>query len=69
MLDPLKEVNYNDGMANKKLPTEIRDYFVKMGRTGGKLGGRIRADKLSERRRSEIARKASEARWGKRGGA
>ena len=67
MLDPLMDVKYNEGMASKKLPPDIKDYFVKMGRTGGKLGGRIRADRLSQKRRSEIARKASEARWGKKG--
>jgi hypothetical protein len=33
------------------------------GRTGGKKGGPARAAKLSPERRSEIARKAAEARW------
>ena len=53
-------------MKAKKLPSEIRAYFVKMGSEGGKMGGRIRADKLSGERRAEIAKKASEARWAKR---
>jgi hypothetical protein len=66
MLDPLMEVKYNSHMATKKLPQDIKAYFVKMGSKGGKLGGRIRADKLSRERRSEIARNASVARWGKR---
>ncbi len=29
----------------------------------GRLGGRARADKLSKKRRAEIAKKAAEARW------
>jgi hypothetical protein len=33
------------------------------GRNGGKKGGPARAAKLSPERRSEIARKAAEARW------
>jgi hypothetical protein len=41
-----KGVMYDEGMA-KRLPADIRAYFVRMGRTGGKLGGRIRAEKLS----------------------
>ena len=32
----------------------------------GRVGGRARADKLSPKRRAEIARRAAEARWGRR---
>jgi len=68
MLDPLMDVKYNCGMATRKLPPEIQAYFVKMGSKGGKLGGRIRADKLTGERRAEIARNASAARWAKKHG-
>lgn len=34
-----------------------------LGRMGGLKGGRIRAERLSPRRRREIARRAAEARW------
>jgi hypothetical protein len=37
---------------------------VALGRKGGLKGGRARADKLTPERRSEIARRASQARWG-----
>ena len=60
-----KGVMYYEGMA-KRLPADIRAYFVRMGRTGGKLGGKIRAEKLSPERRKEIARNAIAARWAKR---
>jgi hypothetical protein len=36
---------------------------VEGGRKGGKKGGKARAAKLSAERRSEIARKAAQARW------
>jgi hypothetical protein len=41
---------------------------VELGRQGGLKGGPARAAKLSARRRSEIARKAAAARWGKSSG-
>lgn len=38
---------------------------VALGRKGGRVGGRARADALTPERRSEIAREAAAARWGK----
>jgi hypothetical protein len=35
------------------------------GRTGGRRGGKVRAERLSANERSEIARKAARARWDK----
>jgi hypothetical protein len=39
---------------------------VRAGRLGGKKGGPARTAKLSPERRREIAKKAAQARWGKR---
>lgn len=39
---------------------------VALGRLGGQKGGAARAKKLTAEERSEIAKKAAEARWGKR---
>jgi len=36
-------------------------------RKGGQLGGPLRAKSISAQRRTEIARKASRARWSKKG--
>lgn len=36
---------------------------VARGKAGGSKGGKLRAEKLSPERRSEIARKAAQARW------
>jgi hypothetical protein len=38
---------------------------VALGRLGGLKGGKARAQKLTPKRRSAIARKAAGARWGK----
>jgi hypothetical protein len=38
---------------------------VSLGRLGGLKGGPARAAKLSKKRKSEIAKKAAAARWGK----
>ena len=38
---------------------------VALGRKGGLIGGKARAESLSAKRRSEIARKAVTARWKK----
>ncbi|MGE0144577.1 MAG: hypothetical protein AB7I19_13620 [Planctomycetota bacterium] len=37
---------------------------VALGRLGGLKGGKARAKKLSKNRRSEIAKKAAQKRWG-----
>ena len=39
---------------------------VTLGRLGGLKGGKARAQKLSKKRRSEIAKKAAETRWAAR---
>lgn len=38
---------------------------MELGRRGGLKGGPARAAKLTKKKRSEIAKKAAEARWGK----
>jgi hypothetical protein len=52
-------------MGKKKLPASIRDYFVRKGKEGGKLGGAARAANMTAEERSESARKAVQARWAK----
>ncbi len=39
---------------------------VALGRKGGKKGGRVRADNLTDERKREIAQKAAKARWSKK---
>jgi hypothetical protein len=47
----------NDTNTNKKPDATV------IGRAGGKVGGKARADKLTAEQRSAIAKKAAEKRW------
>ncbi|MFL5781244.1 MAG: histone H1 [Thermoleophilaceae bacterium] len=47
---------------------ELRMHAKALGRKGGLKGGKVRAERLSAERRSEIARKAAQARWSSRKG-
>jgi hypothetical protein len=44
---------------------EMRAAAAAFGRIGGKIGGVRRAESLSAKKRSEIAKKAARARWKK----
>ena len=48
-------------MVEEKNPAAIA-----VGKLGASKGGKARAEKLTPKQRSEIARKAAEARWAKR---
>jgi hypothetical protein len=50
-------------MAKRKNPAAVA-----LGRRGGKKSAKARMEKLTPEQRSEIARNASLARWGKREG-
>ena len=41
-------------------------HAVALGRLGGLKGGKARAEKLTAKKRSQIAKKAAKARWGKK---
>jgi len=49
----------------KKLPKAAMDFFRSEGAKGGKKGASARMEKLTPERRSEIAKKAATARWGR----
>ena len=46
-------------------PREKTPAAVALGRLGGLKGGKARAEKLSAKKRKEIAKKAAKARWSK----
>ena len=50
----------------KKKTPEKNPAAVALGRLGGLKGGKARAEKLSPKKRSLIAKKAAEARWNKK---
>lgn len=47
-----------------KTPDGKNPAAVALGRLGGLKGGKARAEKLSAKKRSEIAKKAAATRWG-----
>lgn len=49
--------------ATSEEPEEEESSKAVAGRKGGKQGGKIRAEKLTSERRSEIARNAAKSRW------
>jgi len=52
------------GKPAKKSPLPAKNpAAVALGRLGGLKGGKARAEKLSKRRRKQIARKAALSRW------
>lgn len=48
-----------------KTQQEKNPAAVALGRLGGLKGGKARAEKLSPKKRSQIAKKAAETRWNK----
>jgi hypothetical protein len=44
----------------------VSQVMAEMGRKGGRIGGKRRLETLSDRRRSQIARKAAKTRWAKK---
>jgi hypothetical protein len=51
------------GEATDEIPREPESPQARAGRAGGLKGGEARAGALSSERRSEIAKKAAQARW------
>ncbi len=52
--------------ATDETPPEPESQQIRAGRAGGLKGGRARASNMTAEERSEAAKKAAEARWGKR---
>lgn len=54
-------------ISEEPQPVKEKDPLaVELGRRGGLKGGKARAEKLSEERRSQIAKKAAQVRWSAR---
>jgi hypothetical protein len=49
-----------------RIPKLVKDYLSRQGKRTGRKGGLKRAAGLTPERRSEIARKAANARWAKK---
>ncbi|MFI5259465.1 MAG: histone H1 [Candidatus Limnocylindrales bacterium] len=60
-------VDFATGEREPDPPQPTKDpAAVALGRKGGIIGGRVRAERMSPEQRAESARKAAQARWGVR---
>ena len=60
----LVERAIGEGMDGTPLEQDKRDpHFRALGKAGGIKGGKARAEKLSAKRRREIAKQAAKKRW------
>jgi hypothetical protein len=55
-----------DQATSEPAKDERNPAAVALGRLGGLKGGKARANTLTPEQRSEIAKKAAQARWGKK---
>jgi len=64
----LASVGEPDAIPEMPMPSKstISQVMAAMGRKGGRIGGKRRLETLSDRRRSQIAKDAARARWGKK---
>ena len=49
----------------KATRSEVSRIMAQMGRKGGKIGGKLRAERMTPEQRSDAASKAANARWSK----
>lgn len=59
------EISTGETADSPEPPAPKNPHAVALGRLGGLKGGKARAEQLSAKRRTEIARKAARARYGK----
>jgi hypothetical protein len=64
----LESVGAQDEPPEAERPSRslISQVMAEMGRKGGKIGGKRRLVTLTDRRRTQIAREAAQARWAKK---
>jgi hypothetical protein len=58
-------VDASTGEADKIEPPEKNPHAQALSKLGASKGGKARADKLSDRKKKQIAKKGAEARWAK----
>lgn len=62
--EPIKEEPIEE--QAKPARSAIQEYLAEIGRKGGLKGGKARAQRLTAKRRQEIAQEAARKRWGKK---
>lgn len=63
----LVEVSTSEDEGAIELPTkaQVSMWMSRIGRKGGKVGGKRRLETMTSKERSQVAKKAAEARWSK----
>jgi hypothetical protein len=57
----------NNNLVSFPAPVKVKNpAAVALGKLGGSKGGKIRAGRLSDERKKEIAQQAAKARWAKK---
>jgi hypothetical protein len=60
------DLSVGEETEEQPLEREKNPHAVALGRLGGQRGGKVRAERLTAAKRSEIARVAARSRWNKR---
>ncbi|MGA9308720.1 MAG: hypothetical protein WBW31_25220 [Candidatus Sulfotelmatobacter sp.] len=60
------DLSVGEETEEQPIEREKNPHAVALGRLGGQRGGKIRAERLTATKRSEIARVAARSRWNKR---
>jgi hypothetical protein len=58
-------VDLSTGLSNLLPSLTVSEYMSKIGRKGGKIGGKRRLETMTSQQRKKIATKAAKARWKK----
>ena len=63
----LGDVSTSGDRDSIQLPTkaQVSMLMAELGRKGGRIGGKRRLHTMTQKERTQIARKAAETRWGK----
>lgn len=59
------DLSVGEETEEQPIEREKNPHAVALGRLGGQRGGKVRAERLSATKRSEIARAAARSRWNK----
>jgi hypothetical protein len=59
------DLSVGDATEEQPIEREKNPHAVALGRLGGQRGGKVRAERLTATKRSEIARVAARSRWNK----
>ena len=66
VLESVGEIEPADTSTVPADPALISQIMAEMGRKGGRIGGKRRLETMTDKQRTQVARKAAKARWAKK---